>query len=81
MTVNPYVWFAEREVDHVPPHFIKCPSPIRADSLEWIKDKSTGRYAIADCLPTVDQMLVFRQEVFFENHADAVMYELLWSGT
>lgn len=79
--INPYIWFAEREVKHVPPHFIKCPSALGSESLAWVQNKSSGRYAIADVLPSNESMIMFHQEVYFENEADAVMYELLWAGS
>lgn len=79
--INPYLWFAEREMKQVPPHFTKCPTPVRPDGLAWIQNKSSGRYAIADVMPTSEHLIVFQQEVYFENEADAIMYELLWSGS
>ena len=48
MNVNPYLWFGEREINHIPPHFIKANTLLTDDSLFWVMTKCHGRYAISD---------------------------------
>jgi hypothetical protein len=87
MIMDPLIWFANREVSIIPKHFIRCPTYITPESKEWIKNKSKGRYAfteIVDELQTSEDdiftaILLNDQAVYFEDHADAMMYELLWA--
>ncbi len=81
MIVNPYIWYAEREVPHVPPHFIKCPTPVSDDSKFWIMNKTSGRYSFNVAMSTdVQELLLDVMHVYFENSSDATLYELIWAG-
>jgi hypothetical protein len=79
--VNPYIWYAERELTHVPPHFIKCPTPVSDDSKFWIINKTSGRYAFNVAMTNnVQELLLDVIYVHFENSSDATLYELIWAG-
>jgi len=91
MTVNPVVWFADREVSSVPKHFIRCASPVTEDALRWIINKSMGRYSFSTNIDegeidnddeNIINWLLYgepKKFVHFENSEDAIMYNLLWS--
>lgn len=79
MIVNPLVWFMERELNFVPRHFIKCPTPITSDSKQWVQNKTTGRYCFAP-LDQYERLVTSIYCVYFEDEKDAMMYELIWAG-
>jgi len=79
--VNPLVWFGERELNYVPPHFVKATTPLTAESLFWIDSTLTGRYTIS--LRTENSSFVFEthKHVYFEDPGEAMLYELRWAGS
>jgi hypothetical protein len=81
MIVDPIIWYTEREINLVPPHFHKCSSPITDDSLFWIRNKTNSRYVLVDVVYAPEQVLSNDKLVYFESEQDAMMYELLWSGS
>lgn len=81
MMVNPMIWYSEREINIVPPHFFKCPSPLTQESLFWVHNKSNSRYVLVDSPQPSDNVLSNDKLVYFESQKDATMYELLWSGS
>jgi hypothetical protein len=81
MMVNPMIWYSEREINIVPPHFFKCPSPVTPESLFWVHNKSNSRYVLVDSPQQSDNVISNDKLVYFESQKDATMYELLWSGS
>jgi len=79
MTFNPFIWFGERELTIVPKHFIKCPTTITLASKQWVLNNATGRFAIAADPDAFLTGLFHLPCVYFENNADAIMYELMWT--
>lgn len=80
MIVNPLIWFMERELDFVPAHFIKCPTPISPQSKQWVQNKTNGRFAFAP-LDQQGNLVSNTVVVFFEDEKDAMLYELLWASS
>lgn len=82
MNVNPAKWFGIRELDKVPPHFIKSTSPLTEKSKLWVITKLQGRYAIAESNEGDDMFgLMPTEHIYFEDPSEATMYELRWSGS
>jgi hypothetical protein len=82
--ISPLVWFGKREVTHIPKHFVKAPTPVLEDSYEWVQCKLTGRFGIGNGLDTDNDLMVvtsLTQYIYFEDPADAMMFELRWSGS
>jgi hypothetical protein len=80
--MNPLIWYTDREINIVPPHFIKCPSIVTEDSLFWIRNKTTGRYALIDDIESPSLNVISSHKiVYFESQKDATIYELMWSGS
>ena len=77
---NPLVWFGERELSHVPPHFVKTSSPLTDEALVWIQTSLSGRYAYSSHSNIENFIFESHRYVYFENPAEATMYELRWSG-
>jgi len=77
--VNPLIWFAERELDFVPRHFIKCPTTLNFQSKQWVQNNTSGRYAFAP-METDGKFITSSFCVYFEDEKDAMMYELLWAS-
>lgn len=79
--VNPVVWFGERELTHVPPHFIKATTAATKESLLWVTSKLVGRYSITTHTD-LENGFIFESHsyIYFEDSAEAMLYELRWSG-
>ncbi len=79
--MNPQLWFGEREITHVPPHFKKAPTPLSNESLNWVNSKLTGRYSLSTLSEHENFIFESRTYIYFEDSGDAMMYELRWSGS
>ena len=84
--INPSLWFGEREIKtHVPPHFIKCESPLNEKSKLWVMTKLQGRYSISTDSGNNEGDLIYlfldQEYIYFEDPAEATFYELRWSGS
>jgi hypothetical protein len=80
--MNPLIWYTDREINIVPPHFIKCPSIVTEESLFWIRNKTTSRYALVDNIVSPSLNVISNDKtVYFESQKDATIYELMWSGS
>lgn len=81
--MNPYVWFGDREVSPIPRHFIRAPSPLTSEAKEWVLISLKGRFGcgeIDDTTDLVNSSMDWKTVIFFEDSAEAMMYELRWSG-
>jgi len=79
--VIPTVWYGERKLSHVPPHFVKSASLLTTESLSWVIGRLSGRYAISSFTDDVNFFLDSHNYIYFEDPGEAMMYELRWSGT
>ena len=77
---NPKVWFGERELFHVPPHFVKCETPVTPETIQWIECTLIGRYALSSFSESDTFFWDSKQYIYFEDPKEAMMYELRWSG-
>lgn len=78
MNINLQTWFAQRELDYCPKHFVKANTQITEQSKLWVLEKLTGRFFISR---TVISMYGDDSEgvIYFENPQEAVFYEIAWS--
>ena len=81
MNVNVLAWYATRKLAISPPHFVKCSTPLSDKSLLWVMTKLQGRYSLTDSEEEDDFMFLTTQDIYFEDPAEAMLYELRWSGT
>ena len=84
MNVNPMLWYGERELQHIPPHFTKATTPVTYESLFWVMTKCQGRYSITSAEENENDIMflfVLTQNIYFEDSAEAMLYELRWSGS
>jgi hypothetical protein len=85
--INLLVWYGNRELENVPPHFHKASTEIKEESLFWVRTKLSGRYAINSIpLDVTDDnnpfsILDLKSYVFFEDERDLILYELKWAGS
>jgi len=79
--VNPQVWFGERELSHVPPHFVKCSTPLTTESLIWVESSLSGRYAVSTYNDDFDFFLSSSTHLYVEDSREATIYELRWAGS
>jgi hypothetical protein len=79
--LNPITWCSDREVDNVPPHFVKTTTPVSSDSLFWVRASLQGRYSLH--FGSEQQNFIFERKPYiaFEDSGEAMMYELRWSGS
>ena len=91
-TVDPQVWFSNRELDHAPKHFVVTKTRLTVPAKTWIIDKLKGRYAIvASSVKSTDEDFDFWFPdaieddsgaggfPAFEDPNEAIFYELTWS--
>lgn len=85
--IDPLVWFGEREVTPTPKHFIRTTTTITNESMMWIITKLKGRYSV-DVYQDISSIsgigLVgndFSKYPYFEDPAEAMIYELRWAGS
>lgn len=79
--INPLIWFVDRELDTAPQHFIKCSTPIKTESLFWVRSKLSGRFAVENSLSIGHSLVIDHHSfIYFEDSKDAMLYELRWSG-
>jgi MoxR-like ATPase len=77
-TIDPVVWFAERQVSYPPPHFVTATTTLTPESKQWVLDHLRGRFSI-----TVDYDTFLSLEsmgrISFEDPREATIFELKWS--
>lgn len=80
-SLNPQVWYGERELNFLPPHFIKASTPLNNESYFWVKSKLIGRFSIyASTIRDSITFLDLRPHIFFEDPKEVTLYELRWAG-
>lgn len=80
--INLDTWFSTRHVHHhCPPHFTKTNTLLTPDNLDWINEKTHGRYTILknENLSGDNMYMEIRDVVAFEDSQEAVLFELTWS--
>jgi hypothetical protein len=81
MTLNPLLWYVDRELSFIPSHFVKANTPMTEDSLFWVRSKLIGRYGTSAVTGnTVEDYIFGGDDIYFEDPAEAMIYELRWSG-
>jgi len=79
--INLTTWFAERNIQsHCPPHFTSTRTRLTPEALNWVSEKTYGRYAIVknSSVETWSEAFYFNV-VAFEDPKEAVQFELTWS--
>jgi hypothetical protein len=76
--VDPIVWFADRQLEYPPAHFITATTLLTAQSRQWVLNSLRGRFSITDSNDFLfDNSAIGR--ISFEDPREATMYELKWS--
>jgi len=72
-------WFIDRELNYVPKHFVRAPTPVNDESLFWVKTKLRGRYSLKTVF---NDVIIFNNldSIYFEDPAECTLYELKWAG-
>lgn len=91
-SVNIHTWFEQRELNFCPKHFVKTNTPISTESKLWILERLTGRFYIKSVgaykisstslpanLARTNYYSQSEEVPFFEDPAEATLYELTWS--
>jgi hypothetical protein len=68
-------WFVDRKLSYKPKHFITSRTPITVESLSWIVHSLVGRYHLNIEMEDFEATTI----VSFEDHSEAMLYELTWS--
>jgi hypothetical protein len=77
--INLTTWFAERNMQsHCPAHFTLTRTRLTPEALNWVSEKTHGRYSIGKN-GRVETIFDEFRVVAFEDKKDAVLYELTWS--
>lgn len=77
--INPLVWFGDRELSHVPKHFVRAPTILNLQSLFWVRTRLSGRYS---CQSNYENSILFTDAkvIYFEDPSELTLYELRWAG-
>lgn len=87
--LNALVWYTNRELDIVPPHFKRSTTIMTPENLFWVRSKLTGRYSINENFMsdstnafTVSGSTLFdlNSYIYFEDERELVLFELRWAG-
>jgi hypothetical protein len=83
-SIDPVIWFAERQLTFPLKHFTPTHSPVTVESREWILNHVHGRFSIASSaslgIPNPNWDIDYYEYAFFEDSQDALFYELKWSS-
>ena len=80
--INLNIWFKDRELKTVPPHFIKGQTQLTQEGYFWAKSKLSGRFAVREDESKIEDFLFeTSQRIYFEEPHEAMIYELRWSGS
>lgn len=88
LEINPYVYFAERELQYKPTHFVQTKTAITLESRKWINNKLKGRFCVVNLEKLYNMMEISNTNIIveglngypaFEDPAEATFYELTWS--
>jgi hypothetical protein len=79
--VNPQVWYGERKLSYVPPHFVKATTSLTNEALNWVNAILVGRYTVSTYTDTENYFIETYSYIYFEDPAEAMMYELRWAGS
>lgn len=85
--VNLLIWYGNRELENVPPHFHRASTKINDESIFWVRTKLSGRYSINSISDDVSEdnsifsILDLNSYIFFEDERDLILYELKWAGS
>jgi hypothetical protein len=72
--INIHTWFIDRELTHVPKHFVYARTALTPVSRAWILERTTGRFALTTNR-SADMLDIYPA---FEDPREAVFYELSW---
>lgn len=73
--INLFTWFTDRQMTNLPKHFVPTKAQVTDDSINWVMERFTGRFYIKSGYQFWDD----KQELYFEDPKEAMMYELTWS--
>ena len=74
--INLMTWFAQRQLDFCPKHFVRCQTYLTDEARLWVYEYLTGRFYITT---GVSDDWGLDTEIFFENPQEAMLYELKFS--
>ena len=77
--VDPQVWFAQRELEYPPAHFITASTPATIESKQWVLDQLRGRFSITQNTSDFLLSITSLGTISFEDPSEATVYELKWS--
>ena len=83
-SIDPLVWFSDRELKYTPKHFTLTRSQLTIESKKWILNNLRGRFSLLesksnDWLVTNDYDMMDVVPAF-EDPQEAILYELMWSS-
>jgi hypothetical protein len=77
--MDPLVWFGKRQVSPLPRHFVKTSVPSNTDIHTWVITNLKGRFSLVSS-SGITTLNDWGSYYFFENPAEAMLFELRWSG-
>lgn len=69
-------WYMDRQLTFTPVHFTKSNTMLSTESLQWINEKTSGRFSLYNPYDYSSSALGARPA--FEDPKEAVFFELMW---
>jgi len=78
LNIKPQDWYGTRELKWIPKHFTLISYPVKrtTNSLSWIVENTSGRYAFGTKLFKENNKVVSREILAFEDPAEATLFAL-----
>lgn len=77
--MDPLVWFGTRELTNTPRHFVKTNTPAKEEARLWVLTTLKGRFSLVSISDSAT-LASWGSYYYFEDPAEAMLYELRWSG-
>ena len=78
--INLQIWYSDRELEFVPPHFMRVETTLSEESLFWVQSRLQGRYSVQIVYEN-NVLFTEKNSIYFEDPVEAMLFELRWSGT
>mgnify|MGYP000154877432 CR=1 FL=1 len=78
--MDPLVWFGQRQITPAPRHFTRTSTPSTTEIHSWVLMNLKGRFSLLSGSSVLGNLQDWGSYYYFEDPAEAMLYELRWSG-
>lgn len=77
MMINLHTWFAQRQLEFRPKHFVRSGAEVSEEAYNWILERLSGRFYIENISST--SLYSYGRHIYFEDPKEATLFDLTWS--